>query len=272
MLISRRLATYTLGAILCSTTVVAGMTSSNVAEAGNKKAKKYLTPDPFDGFMVFVGDGEIPANEAPAANASTFFTDIMCWGEQEFADWMSDRFAILEDRFGLDLAAAEASLSLTNVAYADSDLFIAIVHTNPDLDYRAVAVGDRAVPQEGWVNREGAIQIVVTNPNGITLGGEFAGVHVPAGGFFAAGIYNVEVTDKHGPTGEELVLNFASSIPITPAFDQSFGFSCLLDSDLFANDGLAQGHGAVVPVTRNGNPFLKANFRNILTFTDDDGL
>ena len=230
------------------------------------------TPDSFDGFLVFVADGEIPVNEPPAAAASTFFTNVMCWDEVEFADWKAGRFDILEARFGLDLAAAEAALNLNSVIYADNDLFIQVVETNPGLNYRAVAVGDREVPPEGWTNREGAIQVVVTNPNGLDLGGDFAGQHVPPGTFFAGGIYNVEVTDEDGPTGEELVLNFVSSRPIVPEPDFTFAFFCELDSELFSNGGLAQGTAQLPVVIREGVPFLKANFRNILTFSEDAGL
>ncbi len=273
----RHFATYSLSAVFLLSSLGLSLATSSVAAASDDDDDDddfcaLATPDSFEGFLVFIADGEISVNESPAPATSTFFTNVMCWGEAEFADWKAERFDILEARFGLDLAAAEAALNLNSVVYANNDLFIQVVQTNPGLEYRAVTVGDREVPPEGWTNREGVIQVVVTNPNGLDLGGEFAGQHVPPGTIFAGGIYNVEVTDHEGPTGEELVLNFVSSRPIVPEPDFTFSFFCELDSELFSNGGLAQGIGQLPVVLREGVPFLKANFRNILTFSEDAGL
>ena len=267
------LSTAALGAVGCD----AADPDSFYEEDGELSDRmKAATPDGFDPYLVFVASGEIDALEPPAINANTHFTQINGWGEQEFADWKADRFDRLEQRFGFDLSAAEAALSLQNLVYVDQDFFMQVVQTNPGLGYRAATIGDRKVPEQGWVVREGAIQIVVINPNGINVGGEYIQENplmptfVPPNSFFAAGQYNVEVTKKNGkPTGETIVIDFTSSRPITPEADGTFSFFCDLvneDDDI----GLAQGIGQLVPV--NGGQSLRANFRNILTFSDLNGL
>lgn len=217
-------------------------------------------PDPFTTFAVFIADGVVPPGVSPALNGDlSFFFDVMDWDQATFDAWKAEKLLVAETRWGIPDPENNPNVSLQ------------IGTTNPILDYRVVTFSDRRVPTTGWKNREGFINLVVTNPAGLTLGGVFNGLTVPAGTIVGGGgIYNIEVTNKQGvPTGEEIVIDFDTQEPLLllPA-GFAFGFFCAVDSDDFG-DGLAQGITALVPQPDGS---LKTNVRNVVTFSDQGGL
>ncbi|MEM9453573.1 MAG: hypothetical protein AAGF11_05310 [Myxococcota bacterium] len=214
-------------------------------------------PDDFDTFAVFLADGEIPEAEPPAlVDDLSFFTDVMGWDQAQIDAFRAEKVAIAEVRFGIPDPEN------------NPDVVVQIGTTNPTLDYRAVAFSDRVVPPSGWKNREGFVIVVAINE--LTLGGDFAGVTVPAGTVVGGGgMYNLEVTDPYGTvTGEEIEIDFTTAAPLTILPNGAFAFFCELDSDDFG-DGLAEGVTQFVPL---GGGILKTNIRNVLTWSDMGGL
>lgn len=188
---------------------------------GAALAHKSPTPEDFNGYLVFMTNGEVPADE-PVFFTDEFFTDIMGWSPQELEAYTAERLAFIEERFGI--------IDPAN----NPDVAVLTFMTNPAANYRAYTVGGRKVPKQGWPIREGAIMVVVTNPAGLDLGGEFAGTHLPVNGFVPVGFYNIEVTNKHGvPTGEEIIIEFQASQPMIPiggAFGQLSAF-CEIENE-----------------------------------------
>ncbi len=147
------------------------------------------------------------------------------------------------------------------------------VQTNPAIHYRAYTVGGRQVPPQGYPVREGALLVLVINPDGITLGGDFEGVHVPANSSIAAGFYNIEVINNSGePTGEELVISFRSAEPLPPVGpEEKFLFICEAESDTFGS-GLAQGITNPQVIHEDDNAIVQSNVRTVITFSNLGGL
>lgn len=234
-----------------------------VDRSGSPKTKANPPPDPFTTFAVFVADGVVPPGVSPASVGDlSFFTDVMCWDQAEIDAWRQEKIDATEVRWGIPDPENNPNLQFQ------------MGTTSPTIGYHAVVFSDRKVPTTGWPVREGFLNFVVTNPAGLTLGGEHAGIHVPVGTIIGGGgIYNVGVTNKHGNlTGEEIVLDFDTQEPmwLNPSnkFAFGFGFFCELNSDDFG-DGLAQGIITLIPQLDGS---LKANARNVLTFSSQGGL
>src|SRR5690606_2533978 len=167
--------------------------------------KPFPAPEPFDTFAVFIADGVIPPGVNPAlVNDLTFFTDVMGWSQAEIDAWREDLVDEVEIRWGIPDPEN------------NPDVEVQIGTTSPVIDYRAVVFSDERVPSTGWQVREGFLNVVVVNPGGLALGGEFAGITVPFGTIAGGGgIYNIEVTNKHGvPNGKEIVIDFRHGEPL----------------------------------------------------------
>jgi hypothetical protein len=65
------------------------------------------------------------------------------------------------------------------------NIFFSGVQLDPRFNFRAYTVSDEVVPTEGWEVFDGGWAVFVVNPEGMVLGGEFAGVHVPVGTIFS---------------------------------------------------------------------------------------
>jgi hypothetical protein len=135
---------------------------------------------------------------------------------------------------------------------------------DPRNEYRAYVVSDERVPSSGWVVRDGGWSAIVVEPDGFTLDGEFAGIHVPQGTAFAFGDYNILRTLPSGKAIEPILIHYESGGPIIPNADKhgGFMFRCDLFSEEFGH-GLAQG--IVAGVTLPDGRFQQ-NVRNVLTF------
>jgi hypothetical protein len=250
---------------LCVTTT--GCDAPEPAEAldvaDRKATKANPPPDPFTTFAVFVADGVIPPGVNPAAAGDlSFFTDVMGWDQAEIDAWRAEKVALTEVRWGIPDPENHPAL------------LFQMGTTSPVIGYHAVAFSDRKVPTEGWPVREGFLNFIVVDPAGLDLGGDFAGIHVPAGTIIGGGgTYNVGITDKQGDlTGEEIVLDFDTQEPMwqNPSNHYAFGFGffCELNSEEYG-DGLAQGIITLIPQPDGS---LKTNARNVLTFSDQGGL
>lgn len=236
----------------------AAQASNNGANGvGNSPAP--VAPEEYDHFIVFVANGVYPETEPQGLfDDLSAFTDVNGMTLQEIEDWKDDKLSLLADINGI--------VDPEN----DPNLGVFIGTTNPAIDYHVAFFSGRKVPPSGWQVREAFLTVVVTNPAGYTLGGEFAGVHVPAGTIVGGGgIYNIEVTDKFGdPTGEEVVIDFTTVQPVEPVTGGRAAFFCDVENDELGV-GLAQGVNALVPI---GGGMVQANVRNVFTFNEDGGL
>ena len=211
-------------------------------------------PAGFDTMLVYLGTGVYdaadPNYEAP--DADYWHREIMGRSDADIAQNRADALAFFAERFGLDPE--------TQDGLAFTDFMV-----DPRNEYRAYVSSEVAIPSEGWVVRDGGWRLAVTDPDGLTLGGEFAGTHVPQGAFFVFGEYNIDV-----PGGDDIIIHYRSGSAIIGT-DSGMMFRC----DLWHaewGDGLAQGLSA--PRTLEDGR-TQANIRNVLTFSgfgDPDGV
>ncbi len=179
---------------------------------------KHLTPVPegFDQLLVFMGTGIVDPNNLepfPGVTCAGLFCDgdffnkeIMNRSEEEFAEITVQGKAFFLNRFGIDVddPAVQERITFTYITL------------NPDIEYREyIASGTRSAA-EGWLVRDGAFTLTVTDPNGLELGGEFAGTSVPAGTNFYFGNYNILETNRAGRPTKETIIFFQSAEPALP--------------------------------------------------------
>jgi hypothetical protein len=214
------------------------------------------TPDGFDAYLVYMADGRYdPSVMGP--DGDYFQKDIMGRSDAEIAQNRADAIAFFIERFGIDPDSAEF----------EDDVMFGSFTFDPRNEYRAYTISGESVPSSGWVVRDGGWSLAITNPDGLTLGGEFAGTEVPAGTMMVFGEYNIERlgpgnSGKNSAHAEPLIIQYQSGGPIVPNADGSIMFQCELFSDDFGH-GLAQGISAP-QMMADGT--VQANVRNVLTF------
>ncbi len=246
----------------CTTDATTPRFSSPSPDARSHSHRRVCAPQAPEGYealAVFIANGELPGDEPQALVGDfSFFTDIMHWDTTTIDQWRQEKLDRLADKIGVDDPANHP------------DLQVLMGTTNPNLNYHVVSFTGRAVPPEGWRVREGFLIAVVTNPAGLSLAGELEGLHVPVGTIVGGGgVYNLEVTNRHGHvTGEDIVFHFTTALPIQTVASGVAAFTCDVESDRFGA-GIGQGIISNVPI---GDGMVKANFRNVLTFSAQDGL
>jgi len=212
-------------------------------------SSKTSTPDDFHKLLFFLSstpftsvDGSFLVGGLFGGNGLHFQSHVMNRSDGEIAQNRADAIVFFNTRFGVDVT--------------DPKVYFTGFETLSETHYRAVVVSDQHVPSTGWPVHDGGWIVVVTDPAGITLGGEFPGMHVPGKTMFVFGNYKIDRPKS------PMILSFKSVKPITPESDRSFMVSCEIHSDEF---GVGQAIGATLPIDLpNGQ--LVYNTRNIITF------
>ncbi|MGK3985526.1 hypothetical protein WME99_20945 [Sorangium sp. So ce136] len=217
---------------------------------------KDTTPAGYDGFLVFMANGSIPLSDGFFLDGAIFQEEVMGRTPAEIEQNRADALAYFESRFGIADADARTDVSFFGF-YAD-----------PRINYRAYVISGERVPPEGYEVHDGGWIALVTDPGGLTLGGELAGVHVPAGTFFSFGDYSIEVTRPgRGRDPEPIVIHYQCNDPLIPLSNGGEVFTCDLLSDEF---GAGRAQGMTSPIIEDGE--LRPNGRTVLTFSDEGGL
>lgn len=214
------------------------------------------TPDGFDKYLVYMAAGQYdpadPTYDAP--DGMVFQREIMGRSDAEIAQNRQEAIDFFSERFGID-------------ADSDAGVMFGPFMFDPRNEYRAYTISGESVPSAGWVIRDGGWAMSVTDPAGLTLGGEFTGQHVPQGTMMVFGDYNIARLGPGNSGGnaahaEPLIIHYQSGEPIIPTASGAIMFRCELISDEFGH-GLAQGISA--PQTLPDGT-IQANVRNVLTF------
>ena len=187
-----------------------------------------------------------------------FVNEIMQWSDEEITMFEADAKAFFIEKFGVDV---EDPLYVGRVMMVPFML-------DPRWEYRAYHSTEEKIPGRGWVVRDGGFQLVAIDPNGVELGGEFHGRHVPQGAIAAFGIFNIARQTKSETS--ELIFHYQSREPVV----QNSGFPLQRDGngvliapfDIFSDEyGHGWGFGHIWD-TVNGTNTLQTNNRNIITF------
>jgi hypothetical protein len=229
--------------------------SGAVAFGSGHKITTAAAPQGFRAFLVYVAEPTLapgePSSFTDAANVDHFQHDIMGRTAAEVTQQRDMAAAYFDERFGLDFSTAtvaqDGSLSIPG---ATLQAFVLNEHVN----YRAYVVSDRAVPDTGWLVRDGGFQVALTE--GTLLHGSYGGsegILAPAGAAMVFGDYNIKVEPPGRVSAGNILIHYQSHSPIIARADGETSFNCDLISDQW-------GPGAARGVAVNGT------IRNVITF------
>ncbi len=220
------------------------------------------TPEGFDQFAVYMATGvfdPVSPNPDPEITGCAFmYCDghyfqevVMGWDAAEIAAEEAAARLFFLERFGIDVDELVVSGRISYFPFT----------IDPRIEYRVYHLAGHRVPAGGWEVRDGGFLVVVVDPEGIELGGEFAGERAVAGSAMAIGAYNIQTTRPNGRPGEDIVIRYKTPRPSIPV-EGPIGFFCEIENDAWGS-GLAQGFLFHIPLP-DGR--LQFNIRNVLTF------
>ena len=153
------------------------------------KGYKAPTPTGYDKYITLMAngvyksvDGSILVDGLFEGDGLKFQKYVMGRNNAEIEAWKQRALDFFMERFGVDPIDNE-------------DFYFTGYQIDPKLDYRAFTISDESVPSSGWEVFDGGYVALVTNPDGITLGGEYEGVHVPSGAQLVFGEYKIVSDD-----------------------------------------------------------------------------
>lgn len=195
----------------------------SVTPANYDKVFTYIADNPF-----YSVDGSFFTNGFMNTNANYFFKTVMHRTDAQIDQQRADALAFFQKRFGL-------TLNTPGVIFKD-------VEITPDIRYRVTAESGEFVPRDGFYMDDVAWVFNVVNPQGVTLGGEFAGRVVPFGTMVAYGEYYIHRTKKMGKKTmhHNSLIHYQSIKPLVPEQDGFVILACELSSEEYG-DGMAMG-------------------------------
>ncbi len=251
-------ALITLISILC-------FSATSYADDNKKRrAGKMSTPDGFDQVLLYMGTGIFDPNNPEPFPGVTGCNGGFCDGEffqKEIMKRTDEEIAALEQS-AKDYFNTEYGLNVDELV-ANGRIEFKDFTFNPDIQYRLYAKSGTRVPSEGWIIRDGGFHIVITDPNGIELGGDHVGKTATTNNMMFFGNYNILVTDRYGYPKRELIINYQSSDPALITPDGSLmTFNCEIIHEKW---GVGQAYGTYEFIPQDDGR-IQANGRNILTF------
>lgn len=215
---------------------------------GNAVADSNKTPTDLDKMLVYISttpftpvDGTFMV-DGMMGDGMHFQKEVLKRTDEEIAQDRNNAIDFFQSRFGI-------SVTDPRVHFSGFEIL-------PELEYRAVVISGENVPPKGWPVHDGGWMVIVMDPHGIDLGGEFAGTHVTPGTMFVHANYLI---DKK-PT--PVLLNYQAKRPIVPDTYGSFQVNCEIFSEQYGN---GQAIGGTLPVALPDGRML-INTRNIITF------
>lgn len=217
-------------------------------------------PAGYDQFIVFMANGVFDPNDPNPQPGAESCNGLFCDGTGFQRDVMGrDEFAIAaREQMAKDFFFTRFGLDSDDPAM-EGRLFFSSFMTNPDWDYRAYVMGSKT-SSKGWPVRDGGFYTLVTDPNGIDMGGEFEGHHAPFNSIMFFGEYNILI--KEPGKDQEMVLRFQSRVIHVIGADGNATFRCQI-----FNDELGEGYAIVATdnfLTEDG--MVQGRGRNVITF------
>lgn len=239
--------------------LIASISLASGSSAGAQGRSTAPVPMDFDRYLVYMANGVFDPSEEPQfQDGDIFQKEIMGRSDAEVAEQEALAREFFEGRFGLNFE--DGTVSFESFTF------------NPAHNYRAYTTSDEFVPGQGWVVRDGGFMAAVVAEDGVTLGGEFDGVHVPQGTSFVFGDYNI-LDPGPGKSGKEreIILHYRSGDPLIPDEFGVMHFTCgLVESDtelgISEDDWAGMAQGVVRPPEPQGDGTVKVSIRNVLTF------
>ena len=242
-------------AVFCLAATHSSARSWNVG--GYERCDNNEAPEP-EGYgqtLVFVGNGIWRSVDGGSfvdglieGDGMNFQKNIMGRTDEEIEENRQLALEFFERRFGLD-------------AENDTEnLYFSGLEIDPRNNMRVYTISGVDVPAHGWVVRDGGWIVTVTNPEGVTLGGELEGTFAPVGTAMVYGEYNIKV-----PFKENIIIHYESDFPFMADQFGSLAIRCRLFSEDFG-EGITGG--LANPVFLDDNFLMQQDIRNILTFSN----
>ncbi len=239
------------------------------------KMPRFLHPLPagFTMYLTFMGTGffdwttphpEIPNCFQQVCPGTYFFDQILDLDQAEQEAWRQEALVFWQDRFGIDPE---------DPAWEGRVTFFPFV-ADPRNDIRAYSMAGARIHRQGWKVLDGGWLLVVTDPAGVELGGEFAGTHVEANTVFSHGKYLIQARTRSGRYLADIAIDYKARGPIS--FVQ--GIPWVGNCEIFRTtiDGVETnwGSGQAQPnqvVEEFADGRVKQSYRNILTYGAGSG-
>ena len=225
------------------------------------------TPPDFVKTMAFIMNGTVvppdPVTGDPGdevIDPTPFWMEVLGRDADDIEAERNAAISFFTERFGLDP---------DDPAMA-SQLFLFPFQTNRSSNYRAVYISDEPPTREGWEVVDTGWILVVTDPSGMTLGGEFAGTQVEAGTVMLYGEYYIvppsdlrDLRRNRRCQAEPIHLRYQAGNPVKVNQFGEIVFSCEVFHPEWGR-GFAQG---ITYPTIRPDGLQKQNTRNIVTFS-----
>jgi hypothetical protein len=228
---------------------------------GRTRTNLIYNPPRFTKTMVFVADGLVDVTNLvkvgqPAIDS--FFKGKLGMTEAQVQGVYADMAAYMGKKFGLDVNNP-------------SGFVVYPLTLDASMNYRCIASSDQEVPSVGWEIRDGNWGVGVTDPDGITLGGEFAGMHAPVNSAIPFGYYHIQTNIREAcRTGTQLKaykVNYRGQCAITPDALGAMHFVCDLISPEW---GKGVGQGITYPRFQSQTQAIY-NVRQVQTYNATGG-
>ena len=137
-----------------------------------------VTPDHLELFMNYMANGIWDPNDPhyTPPDGEYFHRVIRGRSEEEMAEVRDAAAAFFHTVYGVDVDAPE----MQGRVVLEPFMF------DPRMDIRAFTISGETIPPEGVPIEDGGFRMIVLDPDGITLGGDFQGVAVPQ---FTVGLF-----------------------------------------------------------------------------------
>jgi len=219
------------------------------------------TPAGYDKSLTFIADGVYSSPDGTilvdglAGDGVDFHMNIMGRSSAELQDRRNEALQFFEERFGL-----------TN---DDPDNLLFSGYEVSPLNQLTAYISTRErVARDGWHVFDGGHQYVVLNPEGMVLGGDFEGVHVPQFATFVYGEYKVmRERIKRNRRGrarvvsDPFVIQYQSTVPL-----QFTAAGALVRCELFSEEFGEGFNGGVMMNFIQQDGLMHADIRSVLTF------
>ncbi len=204
------------------------------------KAFTFISTRPFDSV-----DGTFFKDGLFGGDGMHFFKNELGLTDQEIEDRRLAAIDYYAERFGIDVN--------------DPKVYFTGFQIDPAAEYRVMmTTGKGKGPGAGYPIIDGGFAVAVIDPEGLDLGGEFEGTHVPAGTMFASGGSYII---KRGHGKDDIVINYKSRGPMQPVGTGGV-INCEVEHPKWGK-GLGWGYFEIHSLS-NGQ--VSAQVRNVLTF------
>lgn len=223
------------------------------------------TPEPYSEYLVMIANGTFepgPHPEVPGCgflgifcDGSYFQEEILGRSPAEIAQKEGEAKAWFDQRFGIDVDDPANDERVEFFSWT----------ADPRWNYRVYTWSGRNVPSRGFEVRDGGWAIMISDPDGYTLGGELDGVHVDAGSMAVFGNYDILTANPAGRGEESVVLHYRANSFMELNDIGNLYIDCQMSREGFSagQEGTAQGLGGF---TIDEDGVLHFNSKNVITF------